>query len=63
MRVDFVYEGDETVVSVDEESPRSIELFSAEMFANVGNLPEGEYACRFSVSGEPVAEKPFSIAG
>jgi uncharacterized RDD family membrane protein YckC len=63
MRVDFVYEGDETVVSVDDESPRSIELFSAEMFANVGNLPEGEYACRFSVSGEPVAEKPFSIAG
>jgi uncharacterized RDD family membrane protein YckC len=63
MRVDFLYEGEETVISVEEESPRSVEVFTAELFANDGNLPEGDYACRFSVAGEPLAEKPFSIAG
>lgn len=63
IRVDFLYQGDETGFFVQEEGPGSVTTFSAELFGNEGNLPEGDYACRFSVAGEPVAEKPFSIAG
>jgi hypothetical protein len=63
IQVDFLYQGDETAVSVQEEGPGSVTVFSADLFANEGNLPEGDYTCRFSVAGEPVADKPFSIAG
>ena len=63
IRVDFLYQGDETGFFVQEEGPGSVTTFSAELFGNEGNLPEGDYACRFSAAGEPVAEKPFSIAG
>jgi hypothetical protein len=61
MRVDLLHEGRETGVSAETEIPNHVMPAWAH-FTGEQNLPEGDYLCRFSLAGEQVGEKRFSIA-
>jgi hypothetical protein len=59
--VDFLYEGRETGISVQQEIPSPVIPVFARFEGEQG-LPEGDYACSFSLAGEEVGEKHFTIA-
>jgi uncharacterized RDD family membrane protein YckC len=60
MRVDFVRRGDEQAVSVRREIPGSLGDFGAQLTGSP-SLPDGDYACMFSLGDEQVGETTFSI--
>lgn len=64
VRVAFLYEGREIGGRPAElESPGSIARVSVPLTAEPDPLPEGDYACRFSLADGQVGAKRFSIAG
>jgi hypothetical protein len=61
VEVDVLYEGRETGFSVQQEISSPVLPVYVRLDEDQ-NLPEGDYACRFSRAGEELGEKHFSIA-
>jgi RDD family len=62
IRVDFLYEGRETGLTVRRQILGPLEEFEAYL-TRQPSLLAGDYTCRFFLAGEHVGEKQFSIAG
>lgn len=61
-RVDLVYQGKETGVSIARRLPLAVTAFGAH-FSRAGPLPAGSYACRYVLAGKQVALERFAITG
>lgn len=62
-RLDLLYHGKPTQVSFTRKLPLPVTAFGVQITQPSGNLRPGPYTCVFTLDGEPVARRAFTIGG